>query len=126
MRNYLYFKIYFTSEGAVFTMFYTINSSPMLVTKSVYKLIFVLCNYQTCTFHLISRNESHRFLEIVFSSLKKNISLPGNNCPFPQNYISFPGSIKPFPLILLSLHRFPLNRNIDHNRVYSRYQLKIY
>ena len=29
------------------TMFYTTNSSPMLVTKSVFKLIFVLSNYQT-------------------------------------------------------------------------------
>ena len=35
------------------TMFYTINSSPLLVTKSVFKLIFVLSNYyQTCTFPL--------------------------------------------------------------------------
>ena len=33
-------------------MFYTINSSPMLVTKSVFKLIFVLSNYQTWTFPL--------------------------------------------------------------------------
>ena len=33
-------------------MFYTINSSPMPVTKSVFKLIFVLSNYQTCTFPL--------------------------------------------------------------------------
>ena len=29
-----------------------INSSPMLVTKSVFKLILVLTNYQTCTFPL--------------------------------------------------------------------------
>ena len=35
------------------TMCYTINSSPMLVTKSVFKVIFVLSNYQTCTFPLI-------------------------------------------------------------------------
>ena len=34
------------------TMFYTINSSVMLVTDSVFKLIFVLSNYQTCTFPL--------------------------------------------------------------------------
>ena len=27
------------------TMFYTVDSSPMLVTKSVFKLIFVLSNY---------------------------------------------------------------------------------
>ena len=33
-------------------MFYTINSSPMLVTKSVFKLIFVLSNYQMCIFPL--------------------------------------------------------------------------
>ena len=33
-------------------MFYTINSYPILVTKSVFKLIFVLSNYQTCTFPL--------------------------------------------------------------------------
>ena len=36
-------------------MFYTINSSPMLVTKSVFKLTFVLSNYQTCTFPLNTR-----------------------------------------------------------------------
>ena len=35
------------------TIFYTINSSPMLITKSVFKLIFVLSNYQTCTFPLV-------------------------------------------------------------------------
>ena len=29
-------------------MFCTTNSSPMLITKSVFKLIFVLSNYQTC------------------------------------------------------------------------------
>ena len=34
------------------TIFYTINSSPMLVSKSVFKLIFVSSNYQTCTFPL--------------------------------------------------------------------------
>ena len=34
------------------TMLYTINSSSMLVTKSVFKLICVLSNYQTCTFPL--------------------------------------------------------------------------
>ena len=33
-------------------LFYTIDSSPMLVTKSVFKLIFLLSNYQTCTFPL--------------------------------------------------------------------------
>ena len=38
-------------------MFYTINSSPMLVTKSVFKLIFILSNYQTCTFPLKSKSE---------------------------------------------------------------------
>ena len=31
---------------------YLKNSSPMLVTKSVFKLILVLSNYQTCTFPL--------------------------------------------------------------------------
>ena len=36
------------------TMFNTINSSPMLLTKSVFKWIFVLSNYQTCTFPLQS------------------------------------------------------------------------
>ena len=41
VRNYLFL-----------TMFYTTNSSPLLVTKSVFKLIFVLGNYQTCTFPL--------------------------------------------------------------------------
>ena len=34
------------------TMFYTINSSPMPATMSVYKLVLVLSNYQTCTFPL--------------------------------------------------------------------------
>ena len=34
------------------TMFYTINISAMLVTKSVFKLIFVMSNYQTFTFPL--------------------------------------------------------------------------
>ena len=34
------------------TVFYTFNSSAMLVTKSVFKLIFVLSNYQSCTFPL--------------------------------------------------------------------------
>ena len=37
------------------TMFYTINCSPMHVTKSVFKLIFVLSNYQTCIFPLRDR-----------------------------------------------------------------------
>ena len=39
-------------------MFHTINSSPMLITKSVFKLILVLGNYQTCTFPLITTNHS--------------------------------------------------------------------
>ena len=39
-------------------MFYTINISPMLVTKSVFKWIFVLSNYQTCTFPFNLRNHS--------------------------------------------------------------------
>ena len=34
------------------TLVYTINSSPMVVTKSVSKLIFVLSNNQTCNFPL--------------------------------------------------------------------------
>ena len=33
-------------------MFYAINSSPMLVTKSGFKLIFVLSTYQTCNIPL--------------------------------------------------------------------------
>ena len=41
VRNYLFFKNYVTSDGLVSTMFYTINSSPMLVTKSVFKIILV-------------------------------------------------------------------------------------
>ena len=36
-------------------MFYTTNSSQMLVTKSVFKLIFVLSKYQTSTFPLKER-----------------------------------------------------------------------
>ena len=39
------------------TMFYTINSSQMLVTKSVFKLMFVSSNYQTCTFPLNNLTE---------------------------------------------------------------------
>ena len=32
------------------TMFYTINSSSIPVTESVFKIIFILSNYQTCSF----------------------------------------------------------------------------
>ena len=39
-------------------MFYTTNSSPMLVTSSVFKLIFILSNYQTCTFPLKALDSS--------------------------------------------------------------------
>ena len=35
-------------------MCYTINSSPLIINKSVFKFIFVLSNYQTCTFPLSS------------------------------------------------------------------------
>ena len=36
-------------------MFYTINSFPVLVTKSVLKIKLVLSNYQTCTFPLLDK-----------------------------------------------------------------------
>ena len=49
MRNYLFL---FLQRESFPTMFDTINSSPMLVTKSVFDLIFVSSNYQTCTFPL--------------------------------------------------------------------------
>ena len=39
-------KLYVTSEGAVFTMFCTTNSSPLLVTKTDLMLIIILSNYQ--------------------------------------------------------------------------------
>ena len=50
MRNYLFLKIYATSEGVVsHNVLYYQQLSAMLVTKSVFKLVFVLSNYQTCT-----------------------------------------------------------------------------
>ena len=49
VRNYLFFKNYNTSEGVVsHNVIYYTNSSPMIVTKSVFKFIFVSSNYQTC------------------------------------------------------------------------------
>ena len=54
VRNYLFLKNYVTSEGVIsHDVLYDINSYPMLVTKSVFKLIFVLSNYQTCTFPFV-------------------------------------------------------------------------
>ena len=38
------------------TMFCTNHSSPVLVTTSVFKLIFVLSNFQTCTFPLMFKS----------------------------------------------------------------------
>ena len=53
MRNYLYFKIYATSEGVVsHNVLYYQQVSNARYTKSVFKFIFVLRNYQTCTFPL--------------------------------------------------------------------------
>ena len=53
VRNYLFLKIYVISEGAAsHNVLYYQQLSNAIVTKSVFKLIFVLSNYQTCTFHL--------------------------------------------------------------------------
>ena len=60
------------SIGHFPTMFYIINSSPMLVnTKSVFKSIFVLSNYQTCTFPL-SRAlwHTYKFREIYRKQIR--------------------------------------------------------
>ena len=55
------------------TMFYNINSSPMFVTKSVFKLIIVLSNYQKCTFPLIKVNNMLVFdkMDPIFLKKKK-------------------------------------------------------
>ena len=67
VRNYLFLKNYVTSGESFPKMFYTTNSSPMLVTKSAFKLIFVLSNYQTCTFPFIStRTATITFKEIHY------------------------------------------------------------
>ena len=54
-------KNYITSEGAIsHSVLYYQQLSPLLVTKSVLKLIlFVLSNYQTCTFPLKQRKHKH-------------------------------------------------------------------
>ena len=52
MRSYLFLKTTFLQRESFPTMFYTINSSPKLVTKWVFELTFVLSNYQECTFPL--------------------------------------------------------------------------
>ena len=53
MRNYIFFsKTTVVQRESFPKIFYTINISPMLVTMSGFKLIFVLSNYQTCTFPL--------------------------------------------------------------------------
>ena len=60
------------------TMFYTFNSSPMLVTKSVFNLKFVLSNYQTCTlplktdFQLFPADEQGRWFEMLSYSVKNS------------------------------------------------------
>ena len=49
--SYLFSKTTLLQRESFPTMFCTINSSPMkwmLVTTSVFKLMFVLSNYQTC------------------------------------------------------------------------------
>ena len=54
LRNYV------TSEGAVSrTLFYTINSSPLLVTKKVFMITVILSNYPIQT--------------ILYSAVKKII-----------------------------------------------------
>ena len=43
-----YFRAWRNNQRYLFpTMLYTMNSSPMLITKSVFKLILVLSNYQS-------------------------------------------------------------------------------
>ena len=64
------------------TMFYTVNSSPMLVTKSVFKLIFVLSDYQTCTFPLTRSSDNAHFIYLITDPFTPQ-DLPENEhyCP---------------------------------------------
>ena len=49
------------------TVFYTVNSSPVLATESVFKLIFVMSIYQTCTFSLKKgRNNTTTLLGLFY------------------------------------------------------------
>ena len=51
-------------------MLYSINSSPILVTKSVFKLIFVFSNYQTCTIPLRGTKAVIRNMEATIVSFE--------------------------------------------------------
>ena len=57
------------------TMFYIINISPMLVTKSVFKLIFGLSNYQTCAFPLILDTAMVQCMSTVQSLLSSRLDV---------------------------------------------------
>ena len=52
---------------------YLKNSSPMLVTKSVFKLILVLSNYQTCTFPLSGSLFLERPVTVWFKTWMKRL-----------------------------------------------------
>ena len=92
MRNYLILKSTLLQRESFPTMCYTVNSSPMLVTKLVSKLIFVLSNYQTCTFPL--RRHKDRTItwqlqlylgESMYSFWKKKNMLEGAECAHVNN-----------------------------------------
>ena len=48
VRNYLFLEKYISSREPFFTMSYTTNSLPLLITKWVFMLICILSNYHTC------------------------------------------------------------------------------
>ena len=98
------------------TMFNTINSSPMLVTKSIFKLIFVLSNYQMCTFPLSMTQRSweiesdkncfcHKIASNTLEELKcvqllRNIRSENRTV---MSKFAFPGSMNPLPGFICSL-----------------------
>ena len=59
-------------------MSYTINISPMLVTKSVLKLIFVLSNHQICTFPLTLLNKLLKVQDVGQNEMKNGEIQNGN------------------------------------------------
>ena len=63
------------SEDPFLTIFYTTNSSPESITKSVFKLILVLSNYQTCTFPFKKILMNKRKRELCLSIFNLFISI---------------------------------------------------
>ena len=59
------------------SMFYTINSSPMLLTESVFKLIFVLSNNQTFTIPL--KQEPSKYHILQSNKVKQSAEIYGKN-----------------------------------------------